>query len=174
MAEFWLERGSPRNYTMIVLGLYTALRIVDVLSLKWDDVYDDSLNAFRSHIVVREKKTGKMKVIAVNPMAIRALRLYLPKKKGEYIFASQRNGAKAITRVQAWRVIHRAAKAVRASGRISCHSLRKTFGYFAWKSGVSPVMLMDVFNHSSFEVTQRYLGITQEDRDRTYLDIGLL
>jgi hypothetical protein len=34
-------------------------------------------------------------------------------------------------------------------------------------------MLMDVFNHSSFEITRRYLGITQEDRDKVYLEIPL-
>jgi integrase len=174
MAEFWLERGNARNYAMIILGLYTALRIVDILSLKWDDVYDVRRKAFRSHIVIREKKTGKMKTIAVNPRVITALRLYMPKKRGDYIFASNRPGAKPITRVHAWRIIHTAAEAVRAKGRVSCHSLRKTFGYYAWKSGVMPVMLMDVFNHSSFEITRRYLGITQDDRDKVYLDIALV
>jgi hypothetical protein len=37
-----------------------------------------------------------------------------------------------------------------------------------------PVMLMDIFNHSSFEITKRYLGITQDDRDRIYLGMELM
>jgi len=54
-----------------------------------------------------------------------------------------------------------------------CRSLRKTFGYFAWKSGVLPVMPMDIFNHSSFEITRRYRGISQEDRDKIYMNMAV-
>ena len=75
--------------------------------------------------------------------------------------------------MQAWRIIRSTALAVKAKGRIACHSLRKTFGYFAWKSGVLPIMLMDIFNHSSFEITRRYLGISQDDRDKIYLNMEL-
>ena len=55
-----------------------------------------------------------------------------------------------------------------------CHSLRKTFGYLEWKAGVLPVMLTDIFNHSSFEITRRYLGISQDDRDKVYLKLEIL
>ena len=172
LANYWLKRGSRRNYVMIVLGTCTALRIGDLLSLKWDDVCDEKNGAFHSHVTLTEKKTGKEKAIALNPKAIEALCLYLPRRHGEYIFSSNRRG-KAISRVQAWRIIREAAAAIKAVGKIACHSLRKTFGYFAWKAGIMPVMLMDIFNHSKFEITRRYLGITQDDRDSVYLNLAL-
>ena len=59
------------------------------------------------------------------------------------------------------------------SCQISCHSLRKTFGYQAYNAGVNPTMLMMIFNHSSFAVTKRYLGIEQEDKDQVFLNINL-
>jgi integrase len=173
MAEYCLKRGKFRNHAMVVLGVCTALRISDLLRLKWIDVYNEEHSKYRSHISLTEKKTGKRKIIALNHQAIRALRLYFPHRRGSYIFASNRKEDKALSRVQAWRIITDAAKAVNVAGRIGCHSLRKSFGYFAYKAGVFPIMLMDIFNHSSFEITRRYLGITQDDRDKVYLKMAI-
>ena len=173
LAGYWLKRGNLRNYTLIVLGVCTALRISDLLRLTWNDVYDEERGAFRSHITVTEKKTGKQKTIALNRQAVKALHLYFPHRKGEYVFTSNRKNEKAISRIQAWRIIRVAVNAVGAVGCIACHSLRKTFGYHAWKAGALPVMLMDIYNHSSFEITRRYLGISQDDRDKIYLSMSL-
>ena len=173
LAGYWLERGNFRNYALIVLGVCTALRIGDLLRLMWVDVYDEASGAFRSHITVTERKTGKQKIIALNKQAATALRLLHPHRRGVFVFASNRKEDRAISRVQAWRIVRAAADAIGLVGRIACHSLRKTFGYFAWKAGVMPVMLMDIFNHSSFEITRRYLGISQDDRDEVYMSMAL-
>ena len=76
-----------------------------------------------------------------------------------------------INRVQAYRIIKEAAQAAGLDEYVSCHSLRKTFGYFAWKQGVPPAMLMDIYNHSSYRVTKRYLGIEQDERDCVFQQI---
>ena len=170
LAQYWLKKGNPRNYALIVLGVCTALRIGDLLRLTWDDVYDFERGEFRPHITITERKTNKTKTIALNPKAVKALRLCLSERRGEYIFASNREGAAPISRVQEWRVIKEAATALKMAGCIACHSLRKTAGYHWWKSGVSPVVLMDIYNHSSYEVTRRYLGLTQDDIDEAYLN----
>ena len=172
ITEYWLKQKNFRNYVMIVMGTCTALRIGDLLNLKWACVYDEENDTFRSQFTIKEKRSGKEKTIALNQKVITALRLYLPHRRGEYIFGSSR-GNKPINRVHAWRIIREAADAANATGNISCHSLRKTFGYFAWKDGVMPIMLMDIFNQSSFEVTRSYLGITQEDRDNVFLNLTL-
>ncbi|GHV44323.1 hypothetical protein FACS1894204_01270 [Synergistales bacterium] len=78
----------------------------------------------------------------------------------------------AISRVQAYRIVRAAAEALGFRFRVSCHSLRKTFGYFAWKFGISPAVIMEIYNHSSFAVTRRYLGVTQEDKDEVYLKLA--
>ena len=173
LADYWLKHCNFRNYALIVLGCHTALRISDILRLTWNDVYDFETDTFRSHFSIIERKTGKPKVIALHNKVMHALRLLLPHRRGDSIFSNNRKNPTPISRVQAWRIIKVAAEAVRIVGRITCHSLRKTFGYFAWKSGVSPVMLMDIYSHSSYEITKRYLGIAQEDRDKIYLSAAL-
>lgn len=175
LSEYFLERGQIRNYTLIVMGTYTALRISDVLRLRWSDVYDEEKGTFRAHVTITEKKTGKTKVIALNKHVTGALRLCYPHRRGDFIFASKRKDANAISRVQAWRIIHSAVVAVGIAGKISCHSLRKTWGYHAWTSGdVSPVVIMHIYNHSNFEITKRYLGVAQDDLDKAYLEMELL
>jgi integrase len=174
LGEYFLKRGQLRNYALIVVGAHTALRISDLLRLKWPDVYDEERGEFRAHVTVTEKKTGKAKTIALNKCVLNALRLYFPHRRGEFIFASNRKEPKAISRVQAWRIIHAAAVAVGIIGKIACHSLRKTWGYHAWTSkAVSPVVIMDIYNHSNYEVTKRYLGVAQDDLDRAYLGVEL-
>ena len=172
--EYYLKKGQLRNYTLIVMGIYTALRVSDLLRLRWDDVYDFENKRFRTHIILKERKTGKSKAIALNKSVKAALERALPHKRGIFIFAGNRKNVAPISRIQAYRIVKAAADAVKAVTRISCHSLRKTLGYHAWRAGAAVAVIMDIYNHSSYEVTRRYLGITQDDRDKVYLDIVLM
>ena len=174
MAKHWLKKKNFRNYILVVLGAYMTLRVSDLLKIRWMDVYNSAKGVCFSHITITEQKTGKKKKITLNSHVKEALLMYLPHKRGEYIFVSNRKNGEAIGRTQAWRIIKEAANAVGLTGPVGCHSLRKTFGYFAWKSGVNPVLIMDLYNHSSYETTRRYLGIDQAERDEVYMSAKLL
>lgn len=185
---------KPRNYALIVLGLNSALRIGDMLALRWRDVYCGREGSggtgnqsclgkgadhctgkgrYREHLTLIEKKTGKENMIALNNSSQEALEFYretLDVFDAEaYIFASQKAPYNGITRSQAFRIIRKAALSCGLDDRISCHSLRKTFGYHAWKNGFPPALLMNIYNHSSYDVTKKYLCIDQIERDEVYL-----
>ena len=177
LKQYYLDRHQVRNYTLFTLGVNTSLRIGDLLALTWGDVYQFESGRFRDHIVLTEQKTGKHNQIALNREAVKALKLLkgLQGKIGpkEYIFRSREGGNRHIDRTQAFHIIKNAAVDLQISGTISCHSLRKTFGYHAWKDGVPPALIMSIYNHSSLEITKRYLSIDQDDKDMVFLKLNL-
>jgi integrase len=171
LATYYQKRGEIRNFVLLVLSVHTGLRISDILRLRWDDVYDFNTNTVREQFHITEKKTGKSKHVTLNQAVVRALTLYADNARhGASLIQNKRTG-KAISRIQAYRVIRSAASALQLPDKISCHSLRKTFGYHAWKFGHSPVLLMKIYNHSSYYVTSRYLGITQDEINKVYTDM---
>jgi hypothetical protein len=44
-----------------------------MLSLKWEDVYDFGENEFKSHVLIKEQKTGKAKKFLLNRNALEGL-----------------------------------------------------------------------------------------------------
>jgi len=171
LTRYYIERGEIRNHVLVVFGIHTGLRISDILRLTWDDVYDFETRRIRSSINIIEKKTNKSKTIALNKSIIAALNVYLAAAKPGATLIINKRTRKAISRIQAYRIIRAAAEALAFESRVSCHSLRKTFGYYAWKGGVSPVVIMEIYNHSSLAVTRRYLGVTQDDKNAVYLGL---
>ncbi|MCM1038972.1 MAG: tyrosine-type recombinase/integrase [Roseburia sp.] len=170
-------KPDPRNYTMIIMGLNTAFRIGDLLQIKWQDVVDISQKKFHTHIAMTEQKTGKKRIVAVNTTEQQALSYYLEThtsaEPADYLFQSKKYKGMPLSRYQAYRIVKEAARYVGLEENIGCHSLRKTFGYHAWQQGTSPVMLMNLYNHSSYQTTKHYLGIEQEEKDNVYLHIEL-
>ena len=166
------NKGEHRNSVLLHLGIFTALRISDILSLKTEQVYDFKNRIVRDSIALTEQKTGKKKSVALNDEVKKALKLYFPcATQGRPLLLNAKTG-KSISRNHAYRIVVSAAKAANIPHNVSCHSLRKTFGYHAWHNGTSPVVLTEIYNHSSYAVTKRYLGVTQDDKDAVYLGLS--
>lgn len=166
---------AQRNQLLIIMGLNTAFRITDILHLRWNMVYDFTEHHLKSHVEIIEQKTGKHAMVVINAALKEALtRWYKTKRPAptDFVFESTR-GKRPIDRHQAYRIIRKAAAKSDLPDHISCHSLRKTFGYHAWKSGVQPAILMSIYNHSSYRITMRYLCIDQDDKDDVFANIRL-
>lgn len=177
LKQYYLDRHQIRNYALVTLGMNTSLRIGDLLLLKWENVYDFCNKRYFHHLNVLEQKTGKSTRIALNKEVLQALR-QLKKTRpllsaNDYLFQSREGKNRPISRTQAFRIIKGAADELHIEGIISCHSLRKTFGYHAWKKGTPPAVIMTIYNHSSLDVTKRYLSIDQDDKDKVFLEINL-
>lgn len=170
---------STRDHLLFVLGINGGLRISDILKLKVKDVVNEK-NKPRTFLgsgyVIREQKTHKSRRLVFSKNVTKAIELFIKDHPGidheEYLFKS-REGNKAITRQRAYQIINEAARSVGIQDKIGTHTLRKTFGYHAYKSGVDIAVIQQIFNHSAPSITLRYIGITQDDIDDVILNLNL-
>ena len=149
-----LMKQNPRDALLFSFGIYTGLRISDILKFKVKDV---SRNAYN----IREKKTKKQKAYDFNSHLKKEINVYIANKEAnEYLFKS-REGNRPITRQRAYQIIRKACNNNKIYN-VGTHTLRKTFGYHAYKDKKDVALLMDIFNHSNESITLRYIGINQE------------
>jgi Site-specific recombinase XerD len=170
-----LKKNSFRDYLLFVMGINTGLRISDLLNLTFKDVLNDA-GAVSDTIKVKEKKTGKTKTFLINETLKKGLLEYMKDVETQptgYLFSSRKGDNQPITRIQAYRIINDACSIAKIKGSIGTHTLRKTFGYWAYKQGIDITLLMKIFNHSAPSITLRYIGITQEDINNVYVNLSL-
>lgn len=174
--KIYLKGKSLRDYTLFVVGINVALRISDLLALTWADLLSDNKRTFKS-INLREGKTKKKRKIELNKASQKALSELLETlddcELNDYIFKSRESSNKPITRQQALNILKDGANAVGIEDNVGTHTLRKTWGYHAWKQGFSPALIMETLNHSNLNMTKRYLGIRQDDINALYEGLNL-
>lgn len=163
IAEMKEVLGNDRNRMLFTIGINSGLRISDIIGLTVDDI--------KEVITIKEKKTGKIKQFRLNADVFQQVKEYASHCK-HFLFPS-RKGGNPISTTQAWRIISKAAATCDLE-HIGTHSMRKSFGYHAYRMGVPIAYLMAAFNHSSEAITMRYIGIVQDElNDRVYTQMAL-
>lgn len=165
----YLKGKNDRDYVMAKVQLNTALRISDIVPLKVRDFIHES-GYYREYMTVKEKKTQKVKNIAINGALKNTLRQYISKNNlqyDSYLFPSRKGSDQHISTTQAHRIFQAAGSALHLD-HFNSHSLRKTWGYNAYKKTKNIALIMQVYNHTSVEQTLKYIGITQTDKDTLY------
>lgn len=169
-----LKAQNHRDYVLFVLGINSGLRVSDLLNLKVSDVRDEQ-GEIKDRVTLREKKTGKAKDFPIGKTSQKALKEYFSSctlVDDQPLFPS-RKGDGSLGRSQAYRIINSVARGAGIEDKIGTHTLRKTFGYHAYKMGMDLSVIQKLLNHSSPSVTLAYIGITQDDLDSVYLNLNL-
>lgn len=167
-----------RDVCLFTLGINSGLRVSDLLKLTVGDVVDAGGKPL-DRMTLREQKTGKSKSFPISATAAKAIKEYLASRPDctieEPLFLSRKSKAAAahLQRAQAYKIINDAARAVGISDPIGTHTLRKTFGYWAYKDGKDITLIQKLLNHASPSVTLAYIGITQDELDDVYLSLNL-
>lgn len=166
-----LEKHGSTDYQDIwLLGINTALRISDLLSLKFSEVIGlEVLNLV-------EGKTKKTRSIKLNSkaQAIIASR-HLQNPSDEWLFQAKGNRAKAAIKPLDRSTVARKFQEIGdiVGIPLGTHSMRKTRGYAMWSDGVPMEVICKVLNHSTPAVTMRYIGIEKQDIHNSYDDYVL-
>jgi len=166
-----LERDGEYKYCLLVsIGVFTGLRISDLLKLKFSDFENsDILN-------IQEQKTSKTRRIKVNPdlkLLIDRIKVKMEVKDSNQLIFINRYGTKTIgsswINVRLKQIFKKYG--IDIDGNVSTHMFRKTLGNRVLRlnnySNESVILLMELFSHSSPAITRRYLGL----REREILDV---
>ena len=158
--------GDYRMSAYIACGIFLGLRVSDLRQLRWFQLQGDQT------IEIKEKKTGKTRIIKLNPDfqehikdCYQALKVQNP---NELCFLSQKKTVYSTQRLNI--KLKEINKKYRLGVKnMSNHALRKTMGrrIFDMASETSKelclIKLSQVFGHSDCAITKRYLGLkTQE------------
>lgn len=166
-----LERDGEYKYCLLIaIGVFTALRISDILTLRYSHFEGSDI------LTIQEKKTGKTRRIKINS-DLRALisRIKvkrMPMESDEFIFLN-RYGSKPIDKCWVNVKLKQLFKKydIQIDSNVSSHLFRKTAGNRILRlnnySNEAVILLMELFGHSSPSITRRYLGI----REREIMDV---
>lgn len=154
-----MTSNPERNLLLFNLGINTGLRISDLIKLRVEDVRG------KTSIIVYEGKTQKKRTVYLNMMMAEIAEFLEHLKENEgretgWLFSS-RKGDGHITTTQAYRILRDAGKLC-GYDYVGTHTMRKVFGFHYYQRTKDIATLMIIFNHSSQEITKRYLGIDED------------
>ena len=154
--------SRPRDFALFTVGINTAFRASDLLSLRVGDVKGEVIEK-------REKKTSKVRKFYLNNTIKKAVApLIEGKNDDDWLFVSERGGGPLTVpafsqMVKTW--CFRAG----LRGGYSAHSLRKTWARYQYEAGTPLTMIAEALGHVSEKVTRVYLGLQVEDMKSMYM-----
>lgn len=146
---------AARDELLFLIGINTGLRVNDLVRLKVKNVRGTDT------FIIREGKTRKRREINIGMLRKEIDSYIIHKDANEFLFKSQK-GNRYITTTQVYRILNDAADLL-GRNDIGTHTMRKTFGYHHYKRFKDIAILQEIFNHSSPEITLRYVGIRQDE-----------
>lgn len=184
--EYFEGRKMWLQYLLFVVSCNLARRAGDILNLTWGDFYNAKTGAFKNDMEIKEEKTGKLSVLHINSAVKDAIQLYIeqthcdPSKDNYSVpICYQLSGTHKGTPMSysGWlKSLKRAAEETGFQYNAGTHSARKTFGKTTRmlhpNDKNSMELLCNIYRHSDTRMTSRYIGLTKEQTDGYFNDMG--
>lgn len=159
--ENFLAKHNQRDLLFFILGTNCGLRISDILALNVGDIKN------KNYVQIVEKKTKKYKKFPINSKLKPLFENYVKNRNcNEPLFKTVFNNR--LERFAAYHIIKNACAKVGLEEKVGTHTLRKTFGYHHYRRYKDIAILQKIFNHSSPQITLRYIGIEQDQINESY------
>ena len=167
-----LEKDENYKFCLLIsIGVFTGLRISDLLTLTYSDLLNNETFS------LREMKTKKQRSIKVNKDLKEIVSRIVSKSNitnlNQLVFINK-YGTKSIDKSYVNVKLKELVKKyrIKLDGNVSTHTFRKTLGRRVMEvnnySNESLVLLMELFGHSSMSITKRYLGIREQEIHNVY------
>ena len=166
IVEYFNNNDKRKYAVLFLLGINSGLRVSDLLGFKVKDVLN------QSSIKLREQKTGKYKLFPLKDELQKMLNDFCKNRNpNEWLFVGRHN--LKLDRIIVYKTFVNACKELNINANVGTHTMRKTFGYHHYKQFHDIALLQTIFNHYSPVVTKRYIGITQDEINESYLNLNL-
>ena len=165
--------SRPRNYLLFVMGINTAFRANELLSLKVSQVRHLKPG---DNFEIKLRKTQTYRRVTINDAVAKAIVMYLEDEKpsdDQWLFPSRfRQAPLSVSTVSNY--VKRWCLSAGLSGNYASHTLRKTWGYWQRVANNTPIpLLMAAYGHSNQAQTLQYLCIQNEEIAGVYMSLVL-
>lgn len=166
--SFW-GKYEARDRSLFLMGLYTGARISELISLEVGDVYQHGKVIKTLELRKAITKGNKTRQIPLNLEARETIESLIEWKRSQEeslepdapLFVSRKKEGR-LTRIQAHRILKQAYHANELTGKVTTHSMRKTFATTLAQN--NPLKIVkELLGHSSLAITDRYLSVTEAE-----------
>lgn len=157
---------SPRDRAIFAIGIYTGMRISEIISLKQIDVYTAGGVKYNITLNRLKKRNTVYSEIPINPKLRQALVDYkktLP--DSPWLFPSDESEKGHLTRGAAHNLLTKVYRTLNLEGA-KTHSMRRTVLTTLSRSGVPLRTVQEISGHSSLSQLQAYLEVDPEDKHK--------
>ncbi|MGL6115012.1 tyrosine-type recombinase/integrase [Cetobacterium sp. SF1] len=180
--EKGLFNYNPMIFYVWKVGVNLALRVSDVLNIKIEEAREYlELGEYKS----KDIKTGKRNHVKLNKNTIEAFERALDlrekninnNKDNRFLFVGMGNRSYSYPKSMTRQTVDRAFKYIVDNENlkidVGTHTMRKTWGYMAYKKTNNIEIIMKRLNHSSPGTTMAYIGITNREVDELVEELNI-
>ena len=175
MTEYCKQRQEWRNLLILLIPCTSGYRHCDWQKLRWCDVMGASIKRVEQKTDKRRDAPLTKYVSDQIQAAFDAIQATIPPSQRpamakDFIFkpVSKNSSTGVLTRAGVNGILDKIRKAVGIPHTVTVHSLRKAYGMRLYtimgETESAMIWISNWFNHSSLQITQRYLGLETKMR----------